>query len=174
MDDFISWLEAHEKLSGWAQFFGAILALLITYFTAFAPLWRRKRQLNKAALRILSNGYEVIESYHRTSEHFLPFPISLRFAAITMIGVADDIDRFPVYELQDQGSHSVTRNLIALAGTLRGLKLFLESRADELEGRDATEEDKIIIRTFVGERLELVNAMITGAELKRPEWPVRA
>jgi hypothetical protein len=40
-----SWFEAHDKLAGWAQFFGAMLALVVTYFTAFAPSWRRKRQL---------------------------------------------------------------------------------------------------------------------------------
>jgi hypothetical protein len=137
MNSFILWLEAHEKLSGWAQFFGAILALTITYFTAFAPHWRRKRQLQTAATRILSNGFESIESYHRTSEHFLPFPLSLRLAAMTMAGVAEDIDRFPVYELPDQGSRSVARHMIAMSMTLKGLTLFLENHALELDDRTA-------------------------------------
>ncbi|PTQ12156.1 hypothetical protein CLG96_06245 [Sphingomonas oleivorans] len=172
MDKFISWLEAHDKLSGWAQFLGAMLALLLTYFTAFAPLWRRRRQLHRAALRLLSNGYEAIESYHRTSANFLPFPLSLRAAALTMTGVADEIDRFPVFELDDQGSRSVARYLIAMAIILKGLELFLEPIAAELEGREATAEDQVTIRTFVGERLDFVRAMMTGAELKRPEWPV--
>jgi hypothetical protein len=66
MNQFISWLEAHDKLAGWAQFLGAILALLLTYFTAFWPMWRRKRQLRNAAQRLLLNGFEAIESYHRT------------------------------------------------------------------------------------------------------------
>ena len=64
---FITWLEAHDKLAGWAQFYGAMFALLFTYLTAFAPIWRRKKQLLRSAQRLLSNGYEVIESYHRTS-----------------------------------------------------------------------------------------------------------
>lgn len=37
MGELASWLEAHDKLAGWAQFFGAMLALVVTYFTAFAP-----------------------------------------------------------------------------------------------------------------------------------------
>lgn len=172
VNSFILWLEAHEDLSGWAQFLGAMLALLLTYFTAFAPLWGRKRQLHRAGLRLLSNGYEAIESYHRTSAHFLPFPLSLRAAALTMMGVAEEIDRFPIFELSDQGSRSVARHLVAVAMTLKTLRLFLESNSVELEGRDATAEDQEIIRTFVGERLDTVHAMMTGAELKRPEWPV--
>lgn len=56
MDSLILWLEAHQALSGWAQFFGAMLALLVTCLTAFAPLWRRKKQLKSSACRLLSNG----------------------------------------------------------------------------------------------------------------------
>lgn len=130
MSQMIQWLEAHDKLAGWAQFLGAMLALLLTYLTAFAPLWRRKRQLCRAATRLLSNGYEAIESYHRTSAHFLPFPLSIRVAAMTMM--AEEIDRFPIFELDDQKT----------------------------------------IRLFVGERLEVVTAMLRGDELKRLEWPV--
>jgi hypothetical protein len=171
MDGLISWLEMHENLSGWAQFFGAMLALLLTYLTAFSPLWRRKRQLKRAALRLLSNGYEAIESYHRTSGNFLPFPLSMRTAALTMTGVADEIDRFPIFELDDQGSRSIARHLVAVAMTLKALRLFLEAIAAELEGREATVEDQETIRAFVGERLDSVRAIMSGAELKRPEWP---
>jgi len=31
MNDITSWLEAHDKLSGWVQFAGAMLALGVTY-----------------------------------------------------------------------------------------------------------------------------------------------
>ncbi|WP_349320825.1 hypothetical protein [Asticcacaulis sp. MM231] len=44
--------------------------------------------------------------------------------------------------------------------------------ASELEERQATVEDQDLIRNFVGERLNLIHAMLTGAELKRPDWPV--
>lgn len=171
MESLILWLEAHQALSGWAQFFGAMLALLVTYLTAFAPLWRRKKQLKSSAARLLSNGYEAIESYYRTSANFLPFPTSLRLAAMTMLEVAGEIDRFPIFELDDQGSRSLARNLVSTALTLKGLRLFLEPIAVDLESREGTVEDQEIIREFVGERLELVRALITGAELKRPEWP---
>lgn len=171
MDTLISWLEVHEKLSGWAQFLGAMLALLVTYFTAFAPIWRHKRQLHSTALRILSNGYEVIESYHRTSGNFLPFSLSIRTASLAMVAVSDEIDRFPIFELDDQGPRSSARHLIVMSATLKVLHIFLEDIANELGGREGTVEDKEKIRTFVGERLDFVRTMLTGAELKRPEWP---
>lgn len=172
MGEMIQWLEAHDKLAGWAQFLGAVLALLLTYFTAFGPLWRRKRQLRRAGARLLSNGYEAIESYHRTSAHFLPFPLSIRMAAMTMMAVAEEIDRFPIYELDDQGSRSVARHLLATASTLKALKLFLDQFAADLEGKEATADDRETIRSFVGERLEFVTAMLRGDELERPEWPL--
>lgn len=171
MEELLSWMEDHDKLSGWAQFIGAMLALLLTYFTAFAPVWRRKRQLRGAGLRLLSNGYETIESYHRTSANFLPFPMSIRAAALTMTGIADEIDRFPIFELDDQGARSVARHLVTMAMTLKTLRLFLEEIAVDLEDRDATPEDQDVIRSFVGERLDFVRAMMTGAALNRPEWP---
>ncbi len=171
MNQLIQVLEAHDKLAGWAQFLGAVLALLLTYFTAFAPLWRRKLQLRRAANRLLMNGFEAIESYHRTSANFLPFPLSIRFAALTMITVAEEIDRFPIYELDDQRARSLARYLVASAATLKGLRLFLDEFANDLEIREATDEDKDVIRTFVGERLQFIKDMLTGVDLKRPEWP---
>lgn len=170
MDSLISWLESHDKLSGWAQSAGAMLALLLTYFTAFAPLWQRRKQLKRSALRLLSNGYETIESYHRTSANFLPFPTSLRVAAATMSSVAGEIDRFPIYELDDQGSRSVARHLVTTSMTLKGLVIFLEPFAVDLENRESTKDEQEIIRTFVGERLDFIRSMLSGDELKRPEW----
>jgi hypothetical protein len=94
MDSIITWLEAHEKLAGWAQFFGAIIALAVTYFTAFAPHWKRKRQLRKASQRLLAHGYEALESYHRTSAHFLPYAISLKGASLSIRSVINEMNKF--------------------------------------------------------------------------------
>jgi hypothetical protein len=171
MSGLISWLEAHDKLAGWAQFAGAILALVITYFTAFAPIWHRKRQLRKAAARLLSHGYEVLESYHRTTPNFLPVSLTLRGAALAVGGIIDEIGRFPVYELDDQGSRSVARHLVALSGNLVATRLLFESTAAEIEGREATEAERDMLVEFLGERLEFVRRMLAGEELKRPEWP---
>ncbi|MGO4129536.1 hypothetical protein AB4Z01_34430 [Inquilinus sp. YAF38] len=169
----VTWFEAHDKLAGWAQFLGAMLALAVTYFTAFALVWRRKRQLKKAAARLLSHGYEAIESYHRTSANFLPFPLSLRQAGLSMMVIVEEINRFPIYELDDQGSRSIARYLVATSGTLHALRLFLDTVANDMEGREANEDDQTIIREFVGERLNFIRDMRAGAELKRPEWPLR-
>ncbi len=171
MDAIVLWLESHDKLAGWAQFCGAMLALGVTYFTAFAPIWRRKRQLKNSAARLLSHGYEAIESYHRTSANFLPFPLSLRQAALTMAVMAEEINRFPIYELDDQGSRSTARYLVTTSATLSALRLFLEAVAADIEGRDATAEDQAMIREFVGDHLKFVCDMLSGVELKRPEWP---
>lgn len=170
MPEAISWLEAHDKLAGWAQFAGAMLALAATYFTVFAPIWHRKIQLRKAAARLLSNGMEVLESYHRTTPNFLPVSLTLRGAALSVGGVIDEINRFPVYELDDQGSRSLARYLIAMNGNLVTTRLILEDNATMIEGRLATEEERDVLVAFLGERLEFVRGMLAGEEMKRTVW----
>lgn len=167
----INWLETHENLAGWAQFFGAMLALVVTYFTAFAPGWRRKRQLQSSAARLIANGYEALESYHRTSANFLPFPISLRFAALSMRAVAEEIARFPVFELDDQGSNSLARRMTATGISIRGVGLALDDMAADLDHRTATKEDQDTVRELVGMQMAVMEAMMRGEILKRPEWP---
>lgn len=93
---------------------------------------------------------------------------------LSMNSVAEEIDRFPIYELDNQGSRSAARNLVAVAVTLKGIVLFLEPIASELNTRKGSIEDQEIIRSFVGDRLKLVTDLLTGAELKRPEWPFPA
>ena len=90
---------------------------------------------------------------------------------MTMVGVAAEIERFPIYELDGQGPRSTARSLVAVAGTLKGTGLFLDQIALELDGRESTDDDKLIVRDFVRERMDAIQAIITGAELKRPEWP---
>ncbi|WP_084445096.1 hypothetical protein [Sphingomonas sp. TDK1] len=167
----IAWFEAHDKLAGWAQFAGAILALGLTYFTAFMPIWRRKRQLEASGKRLLENGYEVMESFHRTSAYFLPLSINLRIAALSMSSVADEISRFPIYELDNRGSRSVARYLVTMNLTLSGTSLLLDSIATDIEGRPATEEERDNIRSLLADRLKFITDMLNGVELKRPEWP---
>lgn len=171
MGGLISWLEAHDKLAGWAQFAGAILALVITYFTAFAPIWHRKRQLRKAAARLLSHGYEVLESYHRTTPNFLPVSLTLRGAALAVGGIVDEIGRFPVYELDDQGSRSLARYLVAMNANLLAVRLVFENMAATVEGREATEEERDMLIEFLSQQMEFVRKMLAGEELKRPVWP---
>jgi hypothetical protein len=167
----VTWLEAHEGLSGWAQFAGAMLALVVTYLTAFIPIWNRKRQLRKAAARLLSHGYEVLESYHRTTPNFLPVSLSLRGGVMVVSGVIDEISRFPVYELEDQGSRSLARHLVAVNTSLLHIRLVFESMAATIEGREATVEERDMIMEALNQQLELVRKMLAGEELKRPVWP---
>jgi hypothetical protein len=56
MNEMVSLLETHEKLAGWAQFMGAMLALLATYLTAFMPLRHRKKQLQKQPIACLNTA----------------------------------------------------------------------------------------------------------------------
>lgn len=169
IEDMIVWLETHDKLAGWAQFLGAMLALVVTYFTAFAPIWRRKRQLRKAGERLLAHGYEAVESYHRTSAFFMPFPLSVRQAALTIGAVADDISRFPVYELDGQGSMSLARRLTAMSAQCSVVRHFLENVAADYEGRVVTEEDRDILREFLAERVKFAAALIQGIAMQRPD-----
>lgn len=166
MGDLIAWLETHEGLSGWAQFFGAMLVLLVTYLTAFVPSWRRKRQLNHAALRLLLNGYEVLESYYRVSGTFMPFSLSVRSACLSFIAVSEEVHRFPVFELDDQANESVARQLVAMSLGLKMLSAALEVVASDLDSREATIEDQERIRAMVSERLKFVREMLALC----PEW----
>ena len=171
MGDLISWLEAHDKLAGWAQFIGAMLALGATYLTAFIPIWNRKRQLRKAAARLLSHGYEVLESYHRTTPNFFPVTLSLRGGALAVSGVIEEIARFPIYELEDQGSRSLARYLVAMNANLLAVRLVFENLAATVEGREATEEERDVLVEFLGQQMEFVRKMLAGEELQRPTWP---
>jgi len=171
MSDLVSWLEAHDKLAGWAQFAGATAALVLTYFTAFSPVWRRKKQLKVGGERLLLHGYEMLESYHRTSAQFLPFPLSIRAATLTMRGLVSEIERFPVFDLDDQGPNSLARRLLAVSITMDATRLFLEAKADAMDGHEGTLADQEEIRTFLAERLEMVTGLIRGDQLQRPVWP---
>jgi hypothetical protein len=170
MNGIITWLETHDELAGWAQFFGAIIALAVTYFTAFAPHWRRKRQLRKASERLLAHGFEALESFHRTSAYFLPQAINLKAAVLMIRSVINEMNKFPIYELDDHGPNSTARRLIAVSVTLEGACLFLDDMSDRL-GSDVimSEDDRNFMREWIGERLEAVTALLTGAPLKRPE-----
>jgi hypothetical protein len=170
MMDVISWLEAHDKLAGWSQFAGAMLALGATYLTAFVPIWNRKRQLRKAAARLLSHGYEVLESYHRTTPNFFPVTLTLRGGALAVGVVIDEIARFPIYELDDQGSRSLARYLVAMSANLLAVRLVFEDMATTVEDREATEEERDMLVDFLGQRMELVRKMLAGEEMERPKW----
>ncbi len=148
-----------------------MLALGVTYLTAFIPIWNRKRQLRKAAARLLSHGYEFLESYHRTTPNFLPTALSLRGAVLAVSGVIDEIARFPVYELDDQGSRSLARYLVAINAQLLAVRLFFENMIATIDGREATEDERDALMEFLGQQLEFVRKMLAGEELKRPVWP---
>jgi len=167
----LDWFQTHQELSGWAQFFGAMIALMVTYLTAFWPIWRRKRQLRNAAIRLLSNGYEAIESYSRTSEYGDLFPISLRQAALSMGMVSDEMSRFPIYELEDQSSNSLARRLIAMSHVLNSMRLVLETMAIELSEGSMKQEDRSNLRNLLEISLANAEALVLGKELTRPVPP---
>lgn len=169
MNSVITWLEAHDKLAGWAQFSGAVIALAVTYFTAFAPHWRRKRQLRRASERLLSHSFEALESLHRTSAHFLPKAINLKAAVLMIRNIIDQMNRFPIYELDNHGSLSTARRLVAVSTTLEGTCLFLDEMSDRLGDEEMSEEDRDFLRQWIGQRLEAVAALLIGAPLKRPD-----
>lgn len=169
MTSLVAWLETHEKLAGWAQFLGAVIALAVTYFTAFAPIWRRKRQLRKASERLLAHGFEVLESFHRTTGYFLPEAVNLKAATLTIRGVINEIDKFPIYELDDHGSLSTARRLVAISTMLEGTCLFLDETTARLGDGPMSEGDRDFLRQWIEQRLQAVAALVTGAPLKRPD-----
>jgi H+/gluconate symporter-like permease len=167
----IVWLEAHDKLAGWAQFFGAVIALIVTYFTAFAPIWIRKRQLNKSAQRLIEHGYEVLESYHRTSAYFVAHPINLKMATLSMKIVVDEMNRFPSSELERQDSNSLARRLVAMSGIVGGCSMLMEWTLERLGEEAMTQESHDELRDWIGQQLRHAGALVLGKPMTRPEWP---
>lgn len=82
----------------------------------------------------------------------------------------EELGRFPAHELDDQGSRSIARHIVATGALLGGLKLFLEAMASDLGDRQATPEEHKLIREYVADQLSLLTKMITNQELTRP-WP---
>lgn len=172
IEGLVSWLVANEPLAGWAQFFGAMLALGLTYFSAFAPTWRRRRQLRDEATRLLMHGYEVVESFHRTSANFAPYPLSLRQASLTMYATAEEIGKFPVYELdRNFGPLSLARRLLVMRMLLGATRLFLDAMTDQLDGNTATPEEHENIRSYVAEQVLMAEKLVLEAPMERPTWP---
>ncbi len=168
----IHWLETHENLSGWAQFAGAMVALVVTYCTAFAPAWRRNRQLSDAGNRLLANGYKVISSYQRALENFAPFPQSIQMASLTMSAVVEEICRYPIFEIDDSAaSMSVARRLATMKLVLGTTQLHLDELAREIQGRHATPEEHDTLKAIVEERLAFARALVLGTPMERPVWP---
>ena len=158
----LAWFQIHEGLAGWAQFLGAMLALIVTYFTAFAPTWRRGRQLRNSGLRLLSNGYEAIESYNRTHHYGDLHPLPMRQAALTLGGVADEIARFPIYELGDQESNSLARRLVAMGMLVSSMRLAIEAMASEFDSTESIDEDKQSLSDLLKIALENATSLLTA------------
>lgn len=172
MSDILNWLEAHDRLAGWAQVAGAVLALAATYITAFAPTWRRKQQLREAGKRLLAHGHEVVESYHRSLSHFAPFPESLELASLTFAAVIDEINRFPVFEIDEQvGPLSLPRRLMSMRMLLSVAKLHLDATAKDIEERTVTPAEYEALKAIIKERLDFAEALVANQPMTRPEWP---
>lgn len=169
MNGVITLLEAHDKLAGWAQFFGAVIALFVTYFTAFAPHWRRKRQLRAASDRVLSHGYEVVESFHRTSGFFLPQRINIRAAITSIKGVVNELDKFPIYEMDGGLDQVRARRIVAVSSMLEGVCIMLEDVADRLGDDQMVPEDRDFMREWIGGRLKMIADLLAGKKLERPQ-----
>jgi len=169
MSSLINLLEAHDKLAGWAQFFGAIIALFVTYLTAFSPIWRRKRQLRAASDRVLSHGYEVVESFHRTSGFFLPQRINLKAAITSIKGVINELNKFPIYEMDGGFDQVRARRIVAVSFMLEGVCLMLEDVADRLGDNQMSPEDRDFMREWIDDRLKMIADLLAGKRLERPQ-----
>lgn len=167
----IAWLELHHELAGWAQFIGAVVALFVTYISAFGPIWRRRRHLEEEGQRLLMNGYEVIASYHRAVQNFAPFPLSLEQGALPMTAVIDDMSRFPVYELVGNSrSMSIARRLMTMRMTLDASRHFLLRSAEGLDGA-VDDQTHMAIRSFIEERLAFAHNLLMNVHMSPVEWP---
>jgi hypothetical protein len=83
--------------------------------------------------------------------------------------IVDEMDRFPIYELDDQGPNSTARHLVAVSTMLEGTCLFLDDLTERLGTEVMPEDDRDFMRGWVGERLKAVKALMSGAALRRPD-----
>ncbi|RYY29349.1 MAG: hypothetical protein EOP62_00470 [Sphingomonadales bacterium] len=60
----------------------------------------------------------------------------------------DEIARFPVYELDDQGSRSLARYLVAMNAQLLAVRLVFDNMAATVEG-EATDEERDTLVEFL-------------------------
>ena len=93
---------------------------------------------------------------------------------MTVQVVLDEMARFPIYELEDQGGNSLARRLVAMGGNLGGVRLVLDDFARRLEDSTAKDADWDELRQFLTERLKFAEDLVLGRELTRPEWPPQA
>ena len=113
----------------------------------------------------------MVESYHRTSANFVPFSLSVHAAGLTMSAVAEDINRFPIFELDNQGPYSLARRLSSMSLMLSTTRLYLDDYAKKIEGRFADDDERVELKLMLDNQLKMVVGLATGAKLERPVWP---
>lgn len=89
-----------------------------------------------------------------------------------MTSVVNDMSRFPIFELDNQGSNSLARRLGAMGLMLSTLGLFLDHFAASIEGREADEEERAGLKIMLDSQLAVAIGIATGAKLERPVWPI--
>jgi len=133
---------------------------------------QRSTAIQDEATRLLMHGYEVIESFHRTSAHFAAFQVSLRQASLSMTAAIEDLGRFPVYELDKNfGPMSLARRLMTMRMTVSSVRLFIDAAAEEIGDRTATDEEQSVLRELIGKQLRFAHNLLMGASMQRPDWP---
>jgi hypothetical protein len=129
-DLFLLWLEQHEKLAGWAQFAGAMLALGATFLAAWLPVWaqrqdqrRRQKRLREAASNAASAAYagiSTVAEFVQTDAHIEQIAEAGFPDHVWKIGLRA-LQEFPLNELDDVG---VIQNMRILATLAEGMGGF--------------------------------------------------
>jgi len=156
--DLSLWLKENESLSGWAQFAGAMLALIVTYFTALAPLWRQQRaDRNKADREAAALGSRAIRAYEKhVGFTKILFEAGPRIGRAHLFWLTDSIDLLERVPFDAIPPDKLDRYMDLLH--------YLRSTLSEFDGidlgwddPDATEEQTNFFRGFILEGYVLRN-----------------
>lgn len=100
-----------DNAADWAQFFGTMIALAVTFIAANIPIWAARRQeaqrlasLDAAAQRMLNNAHLMSRAVADQIEGLGEGQRNLQRAAYRLATIVDALERFPTYSLHDQSS----------------------------------------------------------------------
>jgi hypothetical protein len=99
----------------------------------------------------------------------LPYAMSLKGAVLSIRSIVSEINKFPIYDLEDQGVHSTARRLVTMSVTLEHTCLVLDDESTRLGDKQMSEEDRDFMRSELEKKLKMATALLTGATIKRPD-----
>ncbi|MDG2530413.1 hypothetical protein [Caulobacter endophyticus] len=122
-NQYLSW---NQHLAGWAQFVGAMLALIAAYVLAVMPINAQRKDalaaadaLDMAAKALLESAATLIAEQVDEVRNNWPTPLSLSLTASRLTTRGDRILAFPHHQLRDQSADGLADRILQMAELFR-------------------------------------------------------